>query len=66
MENMFCFQCQETALNTGCKIKGVCGKDPQVACLMDTMLYGVRGMAIVNKTLREKDIACHKCFSSYA
>src|SRR5574344_490574 len=60
MENMFCFQCQETALNAGCKIKGVCGKDPQVACLMDTMLYGVRGMAIVNKKLREKDIACHK------
>src|SRR5574344_2067215 len=60
MENMFCFQCQETALNAGCKIKGVCGKDPQVACLMDTMLYGVRGMAIVNKMLREKDIACHK------
>jgi hypothetical protein len=23
---MFCFQCQETAQNTGCTVKGVCGK----------------------------------------
>ena len=28
MDNkMFCFQCQETAGNKGCTIKGVCGKD---------------------------------------
>ncbi len=24
--SMFCFQCQETAGNTGCKVKGMCGK----------------------------------------
>jgi len=24
-DTMFCFQCQETAKNTGCTIKGVCG-----------------------------------------
>ena len=24
--NMFCFQCQETAKGFGCTLKGVCGK----------------------------------------
>ncbi|MBW2590419.1 MAG: hypothetical protein JRD71_06830, partial [Deltaproteobacteria bacterium] len=28
---MFCFQCQETAKNTGCTIKGVCGKPEETA-----------------------------------
>ena len=30
-QNMFCYQCQETANCTGCTITGVCGKNPQVA-----------------------------------
>ena len=51
---MFCFQCQETALNKGCTVKGVCGKEPQTAGLMDVLLYAVRGEAIVNRALREK------------
>ena len=29
-EKMFCFQCQETAGGTGCKLSGVCGKNPEV------------------------------------
>ena len=28
---MFCYQCQETAGNTGCTQVGVCGKKPEVA-----------------------------------
>ena len=55
--NMFCFQCQETARGTGCTVKGVCGKDPQTAAYMDVLLYAVRGIAIVNRTLREKGTA---------
>lgn len=51
---MFCYQCQETARNTGCTIKGVCGKEPQTSGLMDVLLYAVRGEAIVNRALREK------------
>ncbi len=38
----------------GCTIKGVCGKEPQTAGLMDVLLYAVRGKAIVNRALREK------------
>ncbi len=54
---MFCFQCQEAALGKGCTIKGVCGKEPQTAALMDLLLYVLRGEAIVNSALREKGIA---------
>ena len=52
--DMFCYQCQETARGTGCTLKGVCGKEPQTSALMDVLLYAVRGMAIVNRELREK------------
>ena len=38
-EKMFCFQCQETASCTGCKISGVCGKTPQVAHAQDLLIY---------------------------
>ena len=24
--SMFCYQCQETARNIGCEVRGVCGK----------------------------------------
>ena len=28
--SMFCYQCQETAMGTGCTLKGVCGKTSEV------------------------------------
>jgi len=55
--SMFCFQCQETARNQGCTVKGVCGKEPHTAALMDLLLYVSRGVAIVQKSLREKGLA---------
>lgn len=55
--NMFCFQCQEAARGTGCTVKGICGKEPQTSAYMDLLLYAVRGIAIVNQALREKEIA---------
>lgn len=51
-ENMFCFQCQETAKGTGCTVKGVCGKMSSTSAMMDMLLFSVRGMAIVANTLR--------------
>jgi len=44
---MFCFQCQETAQGTGCKVKGVCGKNEQVAKLQDLLIYATKGLAKV-------------------
>ncbi len=43
---MFCFQCQETAAGTGCKIKGVCGKQDTTAQLQDVLLFIVKGIAV--------------------
>ncbi len=34
-QNMFCYQCQETAGCTGCTNSGVCGKTPDVAAMQD-------------------------------
>lgn len=54
---MFCYQCQETAKGKGCEIQGVCGKKPETSTRMDQLLYIIRGMAIVNRVLREKGVA---------
>ena len=48
MENqMFCYQCQETAGCTGCTRVGVCGKTPDVAAMQDLLVYATRGLAAV-------------------
>ena len=53
MENeMFCFQCQETARCQGCTMVGVCGKKPEVAAAQDLLLYVTRGLAAVTTALR--------------
>ena len=53
---MFCFQCQETAGNTGCLIKGVCGKLPSTARLQDLLLFVVRGISVAERLLRQNGI----------
>ena len=58
MENqMFCFQCQETAFGTGCVLRGVCGKQPATAHLMDALLYALKGVGTVATALRENNVA---------
>ncbi|ENN95614.1 hybrid cluster protein [Methanocaldococcus villosus KIN24-T80] len=44
---MFCFQCQETAKNEGCTIRGVCGKDDKVANLQDLLIYLIKGLCLI-------------------
>ena len=48
---MFCYQCQETVANTGCTLRGVCGKDPTVSAAMDLLLFVVRGVSVVSTRL---------------
>jgi hydroxylamine reductase len=43
---MFCYQCEQTAKGTGCTIKGVCGKEPEVAALQDLLVYALKGLAL--------------------
>ena len=38
MSDMFCFQCQQTAGNSGCVRTGVCGKQPETANLQDALI----------------------------
>lgn len=47
--DMFCYQCQETARNTGCTIKGVCGKSPETAALQDLLVHVLKGVAVVSE-----------------
>jgi hydroxylamine reductase len=55
--NMFCFQCQEAAKGIGCTVKGVCGKDSDVANLQDTLLFVLKGVAALNSELRKAGLA---------
>jgi len=50
---MFCFQCQETAKNTGCTVKGVCGKPEETANLQDLLIFVLKGIAIYEEKLKE-------------
>ena len=45
MDNeMFCFQCEQTAGGTGCSRFGACGKDPNVAALQDLLIHILKGI----------------------
>jgi len=44
---MFCYQCEQTAKGTGCIVRGVCGKSPEVAALQDLLLYSLMGLSQV-------------------
>jgi len=43
--SMFCYQCQETARNKGCTVRGVCGKESEVAVLQDLLIFLLKGIA---------------------
>ena len=42
---MFCYQCSQTAGETGCTVRGVCGKEPTVARLQDNLLFAIKGIS---------------------
>ena len=50
--SMFCFQCQETAKNEGCTVKGVCGKTDEVSNLQDVLVFAAKGVAAYSSQLR--------------
>ena len=54
--SMFCYQCQETAKNTGCTIKGVCGKTEEVANMQDLLIYVCKGLSYVAIEARKQGI----------
>jgi hydroxylamine reductase len=42
---MFCYQCEQTAKGTGCTVAGVCGKTAEVANLQDLLVYKLRELS---------------------
>jgi hydroxylamine reductase len=42
---MFCYQCEQTAKGQGCTVAGVCGKNAQVANLQDLLVYKLRELS---------------------
>lgn len=52
MENMFCFQCEQTAKGTGCTVSGVCGKTAPTAREQDVLTCEMISLA---KTAQDKD-----------
>lgn len=56
---MFCYQCQETAKETGCTVRGVCGKTSDVANLQDLLLFILKGIAHYRVQLRALDAVDH-------
>jgi hydroxylamine reductase len=42
---MFCYQCEQTARGQGCTVAGVCGKTADVAALQDLLVYMLRGLS---------------------
>ena len=55
--SMFCFQCQETAKNSGCTVRGVCGKGEDTANLQDVLIYALKGLGRVADSASDMDEA---------
>ena len=52
MENeMFCYQCEQTAGGKGCTKMGVCGKTSEIANLQDLLIYQAKGISCYAKAL---------------
>jgi len=43
---VFCYQCEQRAANGGCRVMGVCGKDPQAAALQDLLIRASQGISM--------------------
>lgn len=54
---MFCYQCQETANGKACILKGICGKNSATSASMDLLLFSVRAISIAADALRNNGVA---------
>ncbi|MDD1681885.1 MAG: hydroxylamine reductase [Methanoregula sp.] len=51
---MFCNQCEETVRGTGCTVKGVCGKEDEIAAYQDVLMYLCKGISVRNLAAAKK------------
>jgi hydroxylamine reductase len=59
-DDMFCYQCEQTAQGKGCTKGGVCGKQPDVAALQDLLLYALTGLSMVAVEGRKVGVRDHE------
>lgn len=52
---MFCYQCQETVKNTGCTMKGVCGKNESTANLHDLLIFILQGISVYAEKIQKPE-----------
>ena len=62
---MFCYQCQETAGNKGCIKVGVCGKNADLASMQDLLIYVTKGLSEVTTRLRQEGKTISKEVNHY-
>ncbi|HDS06583.1 MAG TPA: hydroxylamine reductase [Bacteroides sp.] len=53
---MFCNQCQETAKNVACTIRGVCGKTEETSNIQDLLVYACQGLSYLTLEARKQGI----------
>jgi len=63
---MFCYQCEQTAKGQGCTVAGVCGKTADVAALQDLLVYMLRGLGqlsteAANAGVKDENIDLFTC-----
>ncbi len=58
--DMFCYQCQETARNEGCTVRGVCGKSAEVANLQDLLVYILKGISVYAEKAKDEGLDLNK------
>ena len=54
-EEMFCYQCQETAKNITCTKRGVCGKTSDVANIEDLLVWVIKGLGEILTRMRKEN-----------
>lgn len=64
MDNMFCFQCEQTAKGKGCTVSGVCGKNPATAAEQDVLTCEMIALAKVGKTSEHVDLIVDGLFTT--
>lgn len=42
---MFCFQCEQTAKGINCTTFGICGKNSEVSTLQDLLMHSLMGLS---------------------
>lgn len=58
-QEMFCYQCQETAKNIACTKKGVCGKTSDVANIEDLLVWVTKGLGEILTRMRKENKNLH-------